>query len=216
MVISHYETNSQASRHPGPDPRRRGRPPGQVRLRQDDHGGRGQAGRHRQGHDLPPFSVQGGARPGPYRPHRRDRRPEAPRERPAPSDSVDRRLRRMLVLRVLHRFDSVAHYSQSLGDLLSSVRTALLVRRAGHFEKEAAVFEERPPRGRPARVPRLPRSPDGLARPHPEHEFPASRSASRPESSAAREEVEDQVGRIADLLIKGLLSCPSRPASWTR
>ena len=38
------------------------------------------------------------------------------------SDSVDRRLRRMLVLRVLQRFDSVAHYSQSLGDLLSSVR----------------------------------------------------------------------------------------------
>ncbi|MCX6567703.1 MAG: TetR/AcrR family transcriptional regulator [Candidatus Aminicenantes bacterium] len=31
-----------------------------------------------------------------------------------------------------------------------------------------------------------------------------------------RETVEDQVGRIADLLIKGLLPCPSRPASWTR
>ena len=31
-----------------------------------------------------------------------------------------------------------------------------------------------------------------------------------------REEVEDQAGRIADLLIKGLLTCPSRPASWTR
>ncbi|MBE3129889.1 MAG: hypothetical protein IMZ54_04115, partial [Acidobacteria bacterium] len=31
-----------------------------------------------------------------------------------------------------------------------------------------------------------------------------------------REEVEDQVARIADLLIKGLLPCPSRPASWTR
>ncbi|MCK7522327.1 MAG: hypothetical protein MZV64_33930 [Ignavibacteriales bacterium] len=55
MVISHYETNSQALGHPRPDPGRRGHPPGQIRLRQDDHGGRGQAGRHRQGHDLPPF-----------------------------------------------------------------------------------------------------------------------------------------------------------------
>ena len=31
-----------------------------------------------------------------------------------------------------------------------------------------------------------------------------------------REELEDQVGHIADLLIKGLLPSPSRPASWTR
>jgi hypothetical protein len=35
-----------------------------------------------------------------------------------------------------------------------------------------------------------------------------------PRELGRREELEDQVGRIADLLIKGLL--PSRPASWTR
>ena len=57
------------------------------------------------------------------------------------SDSFDRRLRRMLVVRVLHRFDSVAHYSRNLGDLLSSVRAPLLQRRQTYFEKEAAVFE---------------------------------------------------------------------------
>ncbi|MGZ5488377.1 MAG: TetR/AcrR family transcriptional regulator, partial [Candidatus Aminicenantales bacterium] len=63
------------------------------------------------------------------------------RELAGSSDSIDRRLRRMLVLRVLQRFDSVAHYSQNLGDLLSSVRAPLLVRRQAYFEKEAEVFE---------------------------------------------------------------------------
>ncbi|MGZ5498333.1 MAG: TetR/AcrR family transcriptional regulator, partial [Candidatus Aminicenantales bacterium] len=47
------------------------------------------------------------------------------RELAGSSDPIDRRLRRMLVLRVLQRFDSVAHYSQNLGDLLSSVRAPL-------------------------------------------------------------------------------------------
>ncbi len=89
------------------------------------------------------------------------------------SDSVDRRLRGMLVLRVLHRFDSVAHYSQSLGDLLSSVRAALLVRRQAYFEKEAAVFEGVLREANRLGTPRLPRSPDGLVRPHPKHEFPS-------------------------------------------
>jgi len=64
------------------------------------------------------------------------------RELAVSSDPAERKLRRMLVLRVLHRFDSVAHYTQSLGDLLSSVRAPLLVRRQATFEKEAAVFED--------------------------------------------------------------------------
>jgi AcrR family transcriptional regulator len=57
-------------------------------------------------------------------------------------DPASERLRRMLVLRVLARFDSVRHYSQNLGDLLSSVRPALLKRREGHFAAEAAVLAE--------------------------------------------------------------------------
>jgi len=64
------------------------------------------------------------------------------REIAGSSDSPERRIRKMLVHRVLFRFDSVAQYSQNLSDLLSSVRTALLTRRGAHFEKEAAVFED--------------------------------------------------------------------------
>jgi AcrR family transcriptional regulator len=131
------------------------------------------------------------------------------------SDSPDRRLRKMLILRVLFRFDSVIQYSQNLSDLLSAVRTGLLARREKHFEEEAAVFEDVLREG--ARLGSL-ECPDPLTA---SRVLIQSTNALLPFNLAAhelgrREEVEDQVGRIADLLIKGLLPCPSRPASWTR
>jgi AcrR family transcriptional regulator len=137
------------------------------------------------------------------------------REQAALPDPVDRRLRRMLVLRVLVRFDSVAHYTQNLGDLLSSVRAPLLGRRRTYFEKEADVFED---------VLREGARSGSLDCPDPR---PAARVLIQstnsllpfnlsPRELGRREEVEDQAGRIADLLVKGLLTCPSRPASWTR
>jgi len=129
------------------------------------------------------------------------------------SEPVDRRLRRMLLLRVLHRFDSVAHYSQSLGEVLSSVRAALIVRRQEYFEKEAAVFEGVLREG--ARLGALdcpdPRTTSFVLIQSTNSLLPFSLS---PRELGRREEVEGEVGRIADLLIKGLL--PSRPASWTR
>lgn len=129
------------------------------------------------------------------------------------SDPIDRRLRRMLVLRVLYRFDSVAHYSRSLGDLLSSVRAPLLARRQAYFEKEASVLEKVLREG--ARLGSLdcadPRTASFVLIQSTNSHLPFNLSA---RELGRREELEDQVGRIADLLIKGLLS--SRPASWTR
>jgi AcrR family transcriptional regulator len=131
------------------------------------------------------------------------------------ADPAERKLRRMLVLRVLHRFDSVAHYTQSLGDLLSSVRAPLLVRRQATFEKEAAVFEDVLREG--GRLGALdcpdPRTASFVLIQSTNSLLPFSLS---PRELGRREELEDQAGRIADLLIKGLLPCPSRPASWTR
>jgi len=131
------------------------------------------------------------------------------------SDSPDRRIRKMLVHRVLFRFDSVANYSQNLNDLLSSVRTALLARREAHFEKEAAVFEDILREG--ARLGTLdcpdPRTTSFVLIRSTNSLLPFNLSA---RELGRREEVEDQITRIADLLIKGLLPCPSRPASWTR
>jgi len=135
------------------------------------------------------------------------------RELAVSSDPAERKLRRMLVLRVLHRFDSVAHYTQSLGDLLSSVRAPLLVRRQATFEKEAAVFEDVLREG--GRLGALdcpdPRTTSFVLIHCTSSLLPFNLS---PRELGRREELEDQVGRIADLLIKGLLS--SRPASWTR
>jgi AcrR family transcriptional regulator len=54
--------------------------------------------------------------------------------------SPEERIRRMLLKRVLHRFDSVQHYSQSLNDILSAIRPKFLARRKTYFEEEAEIF----------------------------------------------------------------------------
>jgi len=53
---------------------------------------------------------------------------------------ADERLRRMLIERVLYRFDSVQHYKQSLDEMLAYVRIPLLERRKRYFEEEAHIF----------------------------------------------------------------------------
>jgi AcrR family transcriptional regulator len=137
------------------------------------------------------------------------------REIAAGPGSPPERLRRMLLARVLHRFDSVTHYSQNLDDLLSSVRTPLLARRRAHFEKEAAVLAE---------VLR-----DGCAQGvFDSAEIRASAQALvwctnslLPFSLSARElgerdELEQRVTGIVDLLLKGLLRRSPGPSKRRR
>lgn len=137
------------------------------------------------------------------------------REIAVSQESPDRRLRKMLVHRVLFRFDSVSHYSQNLNDLLSAVRPGLLTRREANFEKEAAVLEEVLREG--SRNGSLecadPRTTSQVLIQSTNALLPFNLTA---KELGRREDLEAQVGRIADLLIKGLLPCPSRPASWTR
>src|SRR5215204_1307520 len=52
------------------------------------------------------------------------------------------RLRLMLLTRVLFRFDSIQHYTQSLNDLLAALRPRVLARRAQYFETEAQIFTQ--------------------------------------------------------------------------
>ena len=58
----------------------------------------------------------------------------------AKNSSCKTRLRAMLIERVLYRFESVQHYSQSLNELLSHLRPRLLDRRKRYFEEEARIF----------------------------------------------------------------------------
>jgi AcrR family transcriptional regulator len=56
--------------------------------------------------------------------------------------AIDEKLRDMLVERVVFRFDSIQHYTQSLDELLANLRTSLLDRRRRYFAHEARIFAE--------------------------------------------------------------------------
>ena len=58
----------------------------------------------------------------------------------------DERLRRMLLVRVLFRFDSVRDYYHGIDEIFRSLRPAYMARRARYFAEEAAIFAARPRR----------------------------------------------------------------------
>lgn len=53
---------------------------------------------------------------------------------------VDERLKRMLMTRVMFRFDTVRGYTQSLDEIFQSLRQPYLQRRDGYFVAESVVF----------------------------------------------------------------------------
>ena len=121
--------------------------------------------------------------------------------------SPQKRIQAMLVTRVLFRFDSVAHYSQNLSDLLSAVRKELLVRRQGHFEKEAQEFAKVLEAGRKQGVFACPdsRSTAQLLIWSTNSMLPFNLTA---RELGKRDELEERVSRLAELLLQGLLHRP--------
>jgi len=115
------------------------------------------------------------------------------------------RLRLMLLMRVLFRFDSIQHYTQSLNDLLAALRPGLLARRAVYFEEEARIFVEVLKEGRESgefdfddeRVTAhaLLQATNGL--------LPYSLST---RELGARKEVEQRASDIAQLMLLGLVT----------
>jgi AcrR family transcriptional regulator len=115
------------------------------------------------------------------------------------------RLRLMLLTRVLFRFDSIQHYTQSLNDLLAVLRPGLLTRRAQYFEAEAQIFAQVLTVGREAAefsfenahatAHALLEATNGL--------LPYSLSTTE---LGAREEVEERAADVADLMLRGVLS----------
>jgi AcrR family transcriptional regulator len=115
------------------------------------------------------------------------------------------RLRRMLVARVMFRFDSVQHYTESLSDLLAALRPGLLARRRRHFEEEAEVLSEVLREGRRAGEFNL-REARAAAR-----TLLVATNALLPYSLSARElgsraELEAAATRVVDMLLMGLLA----------
>lgn len=115
------------------------------------------------------------------------------------------RLREMLIERVMFRFDSVQHYTQSLNDLLSKIRPGLLERRKRYFEEESRIFARIIQCGvddgsfQSADVDDAARSlllaTNSL--------LPFSLST---QELGERDEIEQRASSLADLLLKGLVS----------
>lgn len=115
------------------------------------------------------------------------------------------RLREMLLTRVMFRFDSIQHYTQSLNDLLAALRPGLLARRAIYFDAEAQIFAEVLTKGRQsgdfdfdderATAHAMLQATNGL--------LPYSLSTTE---LGERQEVQQRAADVADLILRGLLS----------
>lgn len=118
--------------------------------------------------------------------------------------SVEERLKKMLVMRVLFRFDSVQHYTQSLNDLLAAVRPNLLSRRENYFAEEAQIFASVIKEGENTEVFE---TEDTLKT---AETLLLATNSLLPFSLTAQElgergEIEEKVRQLADLLLKGLV-----------
>lgn len=116
----------------------------------------------------------------------------------------EERLRKMLVTRVLFRFESVQHYTQSLNDLLAAVRPKLLARRKHYFAQEAEIFASVIEEGNKLNIFES-ESPTETA-----ETFLVATNSLLPYSLTTQElgersEIEEKVLKLADLLLKGLV-----------
>lgn len=125
---------------------------------------------------------------------------------PAPA-----RLREMLKARVLLRFDSVQHYTESLSDLLAALRPGLLARRRRHFDEEAEIIAAVLREGRDAGVFAFS---EGAA--HTARALLTATNALLPYSLSTRElgqreDVERETSRVVTLLLGGLIARHTSP-----
>jgi AcrR family transcriptional regulator len=115
------------------------------------------------------------------------------------------KLSEMLVARVMVRFDSVQHFTESISEVLRDLRAAMLQRREGYFEEEAKVLGEVLREGQRA----------GAFRRH--EALATARTLILASNSllpfslstqelGKRREVEQAASRIADLVLEGLLA----------
>jgi len=119
------------------------------------------------------------------------------------SITPDQKIKRMLVERVMFRFDSVQHYTTSLNEMLAQVRPRLLERRKRYFEEEANVFAKVLLQGKSDAV--FQGNPIDVARVlivATNSLLPYSLSTSE---LGSREEIEDRTTQLADVLLKGII-----------
>jgi AcrR family transcriptional regulator len=115
----------------------------------------------------------------------------------------EERLRKMLKTRVLHRFESVQHYTQNLNDLLAAIRPSFLARREIYFNEEARIFAGVVEDGQKSAD-----FTDGDAAEIAESMILATNSLLpfnlTVQELGSRRDVESKIQRLADLLLQGL------------
>jgi AcrR family transcriptional regulator len=118
--------------------------------------------------------------------------------------SLEEKLNQMLLTRVLFRFDSVQHYTQSLNELLAALRPKLLARRKKHFDQETKIFASVISQGQKEKV-----FAQGNALEIAETFLLATNSLLPYSLSTTelgeRHEIEKKTKRLANLLVKGIL-----------
>ncbi len=118
--------------------------------------------------------------------------------------SLEEKIKRMILARVLFRFDSVQHYTQSLNDLLAALRPKFLARRKSYFNEEANIFAAVIEQGQKEKVFRNENALE-IA-----ETFLLATNSLLPYSLSTKElgernEIEKKTKRLANLLVQGIL-----------
>ncbi|TPW18124.1 MAG: TetR family transcriptional regulator [bacterium] len=111
------------------------------------------------------------------------------------------RLHRMLVTRVLYRFDHVRQDHQSLDQMLAVLRTSLLSRREEWFEREAMLLARGIAEGRPEPAEESSRRDARSLVTATNSLLPYSLSKAE---LGRRSRLEERVGALVDILLRGL------------
>jgi AcrR family transcriptional regulator len=119
------------------------------------------------------------------------------------------KIRSMLLLRVMFRFDSVQYYTESISEVLRALRSGLLERHQKHFEQEARVFAKVLKEGRELGVF------DEVQGLRTARALLVATNSLLPFSLSTQElgsrrEVENNCKQVADILVAGLMARPSR------
>ena len=122
----------------------------------------------------------------------------------ASSAAPAEKIRRMITLRVMQRFDSVQHYPEAVSEVIHDLRPLLLQQRENHFAAEARVFAEVlkegenvvavPPQERMAVAAAIIAATNAL--------LPYNLT---PSDLGRRRDVADKADRIANMLLLGLM-----------
>lgn len=120
-------------------------------------------------------------------------------------DHPAEKIREMLRLRVMLRFDAVQHYAESLGNIVRDLRLVLLERREFYFDEEAKVFADVLAQGRKAGVLRVSDCAETAAALIDATNSVLPFNLSEQELNS-RSKIEKRTARIADLILQGLLA----------